>query len=102
MCSFSASSYLDYVLYIKSAPTEIVSSFTHSSYFLELLSGLAQICVGSNTIQQSEKYKISRSNAEGDSDDSDESTSDTFDDATSPEFLKKKLEFMFRIYDIDR
>ena len=81
---------------------EIVLSFTHSSYFLELLSGLAQICVGSNTIQQSEKYKISRSNAEGDSDDSDESTSDTFDDATSPEFLKKKLEFMFRIYDIDR
>ena len=69
---------------------------------MQLFSGLAQICVGSNTIQQSEKYKISRSNAEGDSDDSDESTSDTFDDATSPEFLKKKLEFMFRIYDIDR
>lgn len=70
--------------------------------FKEFVLGLAQICVGSNTIQQSEKYKISRSNAEGDSDDSDESTSDTFDDATSPEFLKKKLEFMFRIYDIDR
>ena len=63
--------------------------------------GLAQICVGSNSIQRPEKITASQTTSV-DSEDSDDSTSDTFDDATSPDFLKKKLEFMFRIYDLDR
>jgi hypothetical protein len=36
-----------------------------------------------------------------DSDDSDDS-SDIPTDETTPEFLNKKLEFMFRLYDLDR
>jgi len=59
--------------------------------FKEFVLGLAQICVGSGSMPSSD---------ENDLYDSDDSNDAPVDD-TSPDFLKKKLEFMFRIYDLD-
>ena len=57
--------------------------------------GLAQITVGSAVVQRSNDSRAVES------DDSDDS-SDIPTDETTPEFLNKKLEFMFRLYDLDR
>ena len=59
--------------------------------------GLAQITVGSAVVQRSNDSRARTV----ESDDSDDS-SDIPTDETTPEFLNKKLEFMFRLYDLDR
>lgn len=65
--------------------------------FKEFVLGLAQITVGSAVAQRPNDSNTKND----DSDDSDDS-SDIPTDETTPEFLNKKLEFMFRLYDLDR
>jgi len=62
--------------------------------FKEFVLGLAQICAGSGALQHSRENEKSN--------DSDDDSVDVPCDDSSPDFLTKKLEFMFRIYDLDR
>lgn len=63
--------------------------------FKEFVLGLAQICVGN--------APLGLDNSLDSDDDSFSNTfSSTVDDEDTPVFLRKKLEFMFRIYDLDR
>ena len=61
---------------------------------LYIFKGLAQICAGSGALQHSRENEKSN--------DSDDDSVDVPCDDSSPDFLTKKLEFMFRIYDLDR